>query len=98
VRAGTEIQVKTERPEVTLSLTEMDQGSWVIFELPGFTSAASGTEQRSMDALRQASETSYFKDGDALWVKLVATAPIMPVIRPTDLQASIAVSREDRGG
>ena len=72
VKAGTEIQVKTERPEVTLSLAEMDQGSWVIFELPGFTKAASGTEQRSMDALRQANETSYFRGGDALWVKLVA--------------------------
>jgi cell migration-inducing and hyaluronan-binding protein len=98
VRAGTEIQVKTERPKVTLSLAEMDQGSWVILELPGFTNAASGTEQGSMDALRQANETSYFRDGDALWVKLVAGAPIMPIIRPTDLQASIAVSREDRGG
>jgi cell migration-inducing and hyaluronan-binding protein len=98
VRAGTEIQVKTERPEVTLSLAEMDQGSWVIFELPGFTNAASGTEKASMDALRQANETSYFRDGDALWVKLVAEAPIMPVIRPTDLQASIKVSRQDLGG
>jgi cell migration-inducing and hyaluronan-binding protein len=98
VRAGTEIQVKTERPEVTLSLAEMDQGSWVIFELPGFADAASGTEQGSMDALRQANETSWFRDGDALWVKLVAGAPIMPVIRPTDLQASIKVSREGRGG
>jgi len=93
VRAGTEIQVKTERPQVTLSLAEMDQGSWVIFELPGFTNAASGTEKGSMDALRQANETSYFRDGDALWVKLVAAAPIRPVIRPTDLQASIRVSR-----
>ncbi len=93
VRAGTEIQVKTERPQVTLSLAEMDQGSWVIFELPGFTNAASGTQQGSMDALRQANETSYFRDGDALWVKLVAAPPVMPVIRPTDLQASIAVSR-----
>jgi cell migration-inducing and hyaluronan-binding protein len=98
VRAGTEIQVKTERPQVTLSLAEMDQGSWVIFELPGFTNAASGTEKASMDALHQANETSYFRDGDTLWVKLVAAAPIMPVIRPTDLQASIKVSREDRGG
>ena len=93
VRAGTEIQVKTERPQVTLSLAEMNQGSWVIFELPGFTNAASGTEKGSMDALRQANETSYFRGGDALWVKLVAAAPVMPVIRPTDLQASIAVSR-----
>jgi cell migration-inducing and hyaluronan-binding protein len=64
VRAGSEILVKTERPAVTLSLSEMDQGSWVIFELPGFTQAASGTEQGSLDALRQANETSYFRDGD----------------------------------
>jgi hypothetical protein len=98
VRAGTEIEVKTERPEVTLSLAEMDAGSWVIFKLPGFASAAAGTEKDSIAALRQAKETSYFRDGDTLWVKLVADAPIMPVIRPTDLQASISVSREDRGG
>ena len=93
VRAGTEMLVKTERPEVSLSMSEMDLGSWVIFQLPGFTKAASGTEQASMDALRKANETSYFRGGDVLWVKLVVTkAPVMPV-RPTDMQASIAVSR-----
>jgi cell migration-inducing and hyaluronan-binding protein len=93
VRAGTEILVKTERPEVTLSLAEMDLGSWVMFELPGFTKAASGTEQPSMDALRKANETSYFRNGDALWVKLVVNKAPLPIVRPTDLQASIAVSR-----
>ena len=93
VRAGTEIQVKTERPQITLSLAEMDQGSWVIFRLPGFANAASGTQQRSLDALRTAKETSYFKDKDAVWVKLVVTKPPLPVVRPTDLQASISVSR-----
>ena len=93
MRAGAEIQVKTERPKVTLSLAEMDQGSWVMFELPGFANAASGKEQASMNALRKASETSYFRGGDALWVKLVVTkAPVMP-IRPQNIQASIAVSR-----
>ncbi len=93
VRAGAEIQVKTERPEVSLGMSEMDQGSWVIFDLPGFTSAASGTPQDSLDALRGASETSYFRDESGLWVKLVvARAPVQPV-RPTDMQASITVSR-----
>jgi cell migration-inducing and hyaluronan-binding protein len=72
VRAGTEIKVTTERPEVSLRLTELDQGSWVIFQLPGFNKAASGTEQKSLDALRKASDTSYFKDKDALWVKVVS--------------------------
>ena len=62
VRAGTEIKVTTERPSVPLNVTELDRGSWVIFELPGFTTAASGAPQDSLDALRKASDTSYFKD------------------------------------
>ena len=53
VRAGSEIKVTTERPAVALSLSELDAGSWVIFELPGFTTAASATPQDSLDALRQ---------------------------------------------
>ena len=72
VRAGTEIKVTTERPSVNLSLAELDSGSWVIFELPGFTTAASGTQQSSLDALRKASDTSYYKGKDALWVKVVS--------------------------
>jgi len=72
VRAGTEIKVATERPTMSINLTEMDAGSWVIFELPGFTTAASGTEQSTLDALRKASDTSYYKDKDALWVKVVS--------------------------
>ena len=57
---------------MNLSVTELDKGSWVIFELPGFTTAASGTPQTSLDALRQASDTSYFKGDNSLWVKLVS--------------------------
>jgi cell migration-inducing and hyaluronan-binding protein len=72
VRAGTEIKVTTERPSLAVTLTEMDSGSWVIFELPGFTTAASGAPQPNLDALRKASDTSYFKDKDALWVKVVS--------------------------
>jgi hypothetical protein len=45
-----------------------------VFELPGFTSAAAGTAVDSLDALRKASATSYYKAGDALWVKIVSTA------------------------
>jgi cell migration-inducing and hyaluronan-binding protein len=76
VRAGTEIRVKTERPEVSMSLTEMAKDSWVVFELPGFSTATSGKQQDTIDALRKATETSYFKGPDAVWVKLViATAP-----------------------
>jgi hypothetical protein len=71
VRAGTEIKVKTETPSVSIRLTEMDKGSWVIFELPGFNTAP-GTQQPSLDALRKASETSYFKGDGSLWVKVVS--------------------------
>src|SRR5262249_54009341 len=53
VRAGTEILVKTERPEVPISLSEMAKGSWVVFELPGFAKATSGQQQDSIDALRK---------------------------------------------
>ena len=72
VRAGSEIKVTTERPAVSLRLSELDKGSWVIFQLPGFNTAASGTQQTSLDALRAASDTAYFKDKDALWVKMVS--------------------------
>jgi cell migration-inducing and hyaluronan-binding protein len=93
VRAGTEIEVKTERQVVDLSLSEMDQGSWVIFKLPGFTTAAAGAEQASLDALRHANVTSYFRDGNTLWVKLFVTDPVRMPVRPLDIQASVAVSR-----
>ena len=77
VRAGTEYKVTTERPSLSLSVSELDAGSWVMFELPGFTTAASGTEQSSLDALRKASATSYYKGNGSLWVKLVSTGDIL---------------------
>jgi cell migration-inducing and hyaluronan-binding protein len=57
---------------VSLNLTELDRDSWVIFELPGFTTAASGAPQDSLDELRKASATSYYKGKDSLWVKIVS--------------------------
>jgi G8 domain len=77
VRAGTEFKVTTERPSLSLSVKELDAGSWVIFELPGFTTAASGTAQDSLDALRKANTTSYYKGNGSLWVKLVSTGDIL---------------------
>ncbi|HTR00845.1 MAG TPA: hypothetical protein VMH83_12685 [Candidatus Acidoferrum sp.] len=97
VKAGTEIRVKTERPEISLSLSEMAKDSWVVFELPGFANADSGKQQASLDALRNATETSYFKAPDAVWVKLViATAPKgvgRDQFVPSGTQASITVKR-----
>ena len=77
VRAGTEYRVTTERPSLSLSVTELDAGSWVIFELPGFTTADSGTAVESLDALRKASATSYYKGNGSLWVKLVSTGDVL---------------------
>ena len=72
VRGNTEFKATTERPSMDLHLIELDQGSWVIVEIPGYTKAASGAPQSSLDALRKATETSYYKAPDALWVKLVS--------------------------
>ncbi|MEP7355580.1 MAG: G8 domain-containing protein, partial [Acidobacteriota bacterium] len=77
VRAGSEFKVTTERPALSLSVSELDKGSWVIFELPGFTTAASGTAQDSLDALRKASATSYYKGNGSLWVKLVSSGDVL---------------------
>ena len=76
---------------MNLSVTELDKGSWVIFQLPGFTTAASGTSQDSLDALRKATDTSYFKDKDALWVKLVSAGDPgggAPNVGATSMQVS----------
>jgi cell migration-inducing and hyaluronan-binding protein len=73
VRAGTEIKAESQASPVSINLSELDSGSWVIFELPGFTTASAGTPQSSLDALRSASATSYYKGENALWVKVVST-------------------------
>ena len=67
----------TTRPSLSLNVKELDAGSWVIFELPGFTTAASGAPQASLDALRKASATSYYKGDGSLWVKLVSVGDIL---------------------
>ena len=83
------MRVTTERPQVAVSLSEMDKGSWVLVELPGFTKAESGVKQDSLDALRKASETSYFVDKNSLWVKLVAAVePNGPLLTQTSLTAN----------
>jgi cell migration-inducing and hyaluronan-binding protein len=71
IGSGAELRVETARDTLTLSLQQMDNGSFVIFELPEFTTAAAGVEQSSLAALKNASETSYYKGDGALWVKLV---------------------------
>ncbi len=93
IRAGTEIKVTTERPSVALRLSELDSGSWVIFELPGFATAASGTPQESLDALREAGATSYYKGKDALWVKIVSNGEGARISGPGAGGTSVQVSR-----
>jgi cell migration-inducing and hyaluronan-binding protein len=71
LRSGAEVRVETSRKSLSLSLREMDDGSWAIVELPGFSTAAGGAAQTSLDALRNAKETSYYSENGTLWVKLV---------------------------
>jgi cell migration-inducing and hyaluronan-binding protein len=78
---------------VDLRLSELDRGSWVIFELPGFTTAASGTQQRSLDALRKASATSYYKDKKSLWVKVVSNGEGARISGPGAGGTSVQVNR-----
>jgi hypothetical protein len=57
-----------------------------------------GTPQPSLELLRAANTTSFFKDDKALWVKLVVEDPIPkgPVVVQVDqlrAQANIDVSR-----
>jgi cell migration-inducing and hyaluronan-binding protein len=77
VRSGSEFKVTTERPSLALSVSELDAGSWVMFELPGFTTASTGAAQDSLDALRKANTTSYYKGNGSLWVKLVSTGDVL---------------------
>jgi len=93
VRAGSEIKVTTERPKVDLRLSELDKGSWVVFQLPGFTKAASGTQQASLDALRKANDTSYYQGNGALWVKVVSTGQGALLAGPGAGGTSVEVSR-----
>ena len=72
IGSGAQISVETARKSLALTLSEMDKGSFVIFELPEFTTADNGKEQNSLAELKGASETSYFRDDNGLWVKLVA--------------------------
>ncbi len=71
IPSGAEIKAETESSALDLGLTELHKGSFVIFDLPGFTTASAGAKLGSLDALRQAGDTSYYSDGHDLWVKLV---------------------------
>ncbi len=93
IRAGTEIKVTTQRPTVDLRLSELDKGSWVMFELPGFTKAASGTPADSLEALRRANTTAYYKDKDALWLKVVSNGEGALLAGPGAGGTSVEVSR-----
>jgi hypothetical protein len=93
VLADTEIRADSEAPSLNISLRELDKGSWVIVDLPGYTSAATGTAQSSLDALRSASDTSYYKADGSLWVKLVSDGGGARPGRGGGMGASIQVSR-----
>jgi cell migration-inducing and hyaluronan-binding protein len=99
IPSGAEVRVVTAKDHLSLHLREMDQGSFVILELPGFAATAGGVRQDSLVALREARETAWFKDKDSLWVKLVvedaaADGPVVVQVGTLRAQATIDVSRQ----
>ncbi|MBT2135936.1 hypothetical protein KK137_16495, partial [Croceibacterium sp. LX-88] len=110
IGSGAELRVETARDKLSLSLTEMDDGSSVILEFPGFKAATGGVEKASLAALREARETSWFRDGDTLWAKLVVdnaagltvspgnNAPPGLSARALPVGAMIEVGKEGLGG
>ena len=91
--AGTEIRAESESPSLNITVRELNNGSWVIVELPGYSSAATGTVQTSMEALRSATSTSYYKGDGSLWVKLVSDGGGARPGRGGGVGGSIQVSR-----
>jgi cell migration-inducing and hyaluronan-binding protein len=109
IGSGAEVRVETSRKSLSLSLTEMDDGSSVILELPGFTAATGGVEKSSMAELREAHQTSYYSKDGTLWAKLVvdnaagltvssgSNAPPGFGARALPVGASLEVSKADGG-
>ena len=98
LHSGSEVRISTMQDDLALHLREMEEGSWAIFELPGFASASEGAQAASMDDLRAAEETTYFKDDNSLWVKLVveddtADGPVVVTVGELRAQATVEVSR-----
>ncbi len=99
IPSGAEVRVETGRKDLSISLREMDKDSFVILQLPGFAQPATGTAQSGLAALREAKSTSYFKDGDTLWVKLVVedptpSGPVVVQVGRLRAQATIDVSKQ----
>ncbi|HZV57288.1 MAG TPA: hypothetical protein VFF89_06390, partial [Sphingobium sp.] len=99
IGSGAELRVETARDTLSLSLREMDQGSFVIFELPGFATAAGGVPEASLAALREAQKTAYYKNGDTLWVKLVVEdangkGAVVEQVGNLTAQATVEVRKE----
>ncbi|OYX07943.1 MAG: hypothetical protein B7Z08_11530, partial [Sphingomonadales bacterium 32-68-7] len=69
--SGAELRVETSRETLSLSLTEMDDGSWIILELPGYAAATGAAQAPSLAALREARRTSYYSENGTMWAKLV---------------------------
>jgi cell migration-inducing and hyaluronan-binding protein len=82
IGSGAEVRVETSRDTLLVSLTEMDNGSWVILELPGFTTATGGAQTASLAELRDARQTSYFSENGTLWAKLVVDNAAGQTISP----------------
>ncbi len=98
IGSGAELRVDTGRDALSISLREMDKDSFVVLQLPGFSNAGSGVEADSLDALRAADQTAWFKDEGNLWVKLMVEDPaadgdVLVRVGALRAQTTIDVSR-----
>ena len=69
------MQVTTERPSLSLSVTELDAGSWVMFELTGFHRSlgyGGGKPRRAAQG-----QHHLMRGNGSLWVKLVSSGDIL---------------------
>ncbi|MXO60750.1 transmembrane domain-containing protein [Altererythrobacter salegens] len=98
IRSGVELTVDTAKESLPLRLSSMDEDSWVLLKLNGFTSADAGKQQPNMAALRAAREMSYFKDGEALWIKLFEAGPPPAGSTPFNIPPTVTVSKTGLGG
>jgi cell migration-inducing and hyaluronan-binding protein len=93
IRSGTELKAESEASPLSINVRELDAGSWVILELPGFATVNAGTPQTSLDALHNAGSTSYYRGDGSLWVKLVSSGGGAGTPGGRGVVGSIQVSR-----
>ncbi|WP_232427015.1 G8 domain-containing protein [Teredinibacter turnerae] len=76
VRLGTEIEINTQNAvsSLSISLREGTPGSSIIMRVFGFNSATTGSQQSSLQALRNSGSNAWYAANGSVYVKLFATS------------------------